>query len=142
MPKSLPDDRRKQIWRRRRAGESCRKIAKDFGIAPSTVWRVVDRAERTNSISPSKRRGHRPRELTSDAVDWMLGILNDHPETTRHELRERLASEWGIHVSITTIWRRLTEAGYNFKNKEVVDAKHTALKPRIHRFIRRAFFQS
>ena len=69
-------------------------------------------------VRPALRRmgGHR-RPLLEPHREFLLAMLRERPETTLHEMRERLAAERGVRVSHDTVWRFLKAERQSFKKK-------------------------
>ena len=47
------DLRRRMVWQRLINGYTIKEVARNLYVAESTVWRVVDRFERTGSVTPN-----------------------------------------------------------------------------------------
>lgn len=63
MTRALSNDLRERVALATLAGESCRSVAAQFGVAVSSVVKWVQRHRETGSVAPGKMGGHRKRVL-------------------------------------------------------------------------------
>jgi putative transposase len=116
MARPYSIDLRERVVAAVRAGASCRAVAARFGVAVSSVVKWVQRAARTGSVAPGKMGGHRT-PILAPHRDFILGRLEERPETTLHEMKDALMRERGVRVSHDTVWRFLRAERQSFKKK-------------------------
>jgi len=115
MTRPCSDDLRSRVVAAVESGESRRRAAARFGVAPSSAVKWVQRAAQTGSVSPGKIGGHR-KPLLEPHRDWLLAQIEAQPEATVQGLQHKLA-ERGIRVSHDTVWRFLRACGLTFKKR-------------------------
>jgi len=115
MTRAYSNDLRERVVAAMQAGESCRRVAVRFGVAPSSVVKWTDRARRTGSVSPAQIGGYR-RPLLEPHRDWLLAQVRNCPHVTLAGLQDLLA-ERGVTVSHDTVWRFLRGCGFSFKKR-------------------------
>ena len=113
MTKPYSDDLRERVVSAMQSGESCRRVAARFEIAPSSVVKWTQHVVQTGSVSPVKISGYRHPVLEPHR-DWLLDQVQTCPHVTLAVLQEMLA-ERGIEVSHDTVWRFLRGCGFSFK---------------------------
>jgi transposase len=82
---------------------SLRELAELFSVDLSTIVRLLQRYRQTGSVQPKPHGGGMPRKLDAAAVSRLLELVQQQPEATLAELRDRL----GIPCSVMTIFRAL-----------------------------------
>jgi transposase len=117
MAKPYSNDLRGRVARAIASGESCREIAAQYEIAPSTVVKWSKRLRETGSAAPAKFGGHRKCSLEPHR-DFVLARIEEIPHLTLHKLKDMLAAR-GIAVSHDTVWRFLRREGRSFKKNHV-----------------------
>lgn len=115
MTKAYSDDLRERVVASMRSGQSCRRVAARFGVAPSSAVKWTQRAHRTGSVSPAKMGGYR-RPILEPHRDWLLEQVRSCPHVTLSGLQNLLA-ERGVIVSHDTVWRFLRGCGFSFKKR-------------------------
>lgn len=115
MTRPYSDDLRERVVAAMQAGESCRRVAAQFGVAPSSVVKWTQRSVRTGSVSPAKMGGYR-RPVLEAHREWLLDQVQSCPHITLAALQEMLL-ERGIEVSHDTVWRFLRGCGFSFKKR-------------------------
>ena len=103
---SLSNNDRNKALGMLQTGLSCRNVAGTFGVAPSTISRLFNRFNATNSVCDSARSG-RPRVTTQSQDKFIrtlsLGNRTLNARTLTHELRTAA----GVNVSDQTIRNHL-----------------------------------
>ena len=97
------------------AGQSCRRIARVFSVAPSTVSNWTRRRRETGSPAALPMGGKRPFSLAQQR-DWVLARVAAKPDITLSELKAEL-NDRGVTVSVFAIWHFLRRHGISFKKK-------------------------
>ena len=117
MVRPYSNDLRERVVAAVGAGESCRSVARRFGVAVSTVVKWSQRYRRTGSVAPDKMGGYRRRVLEPHRA-FIAARLAQEPHLTLHRLRDELAAR-GIEVSHNTVWLFLRREGLRFKKNSV-----------------------
>ena len=117
MAKPYSNDLRQRVARAVASGDSCRAIAEQYEIAPSTVVKWSKRVRETGSAAPAKFGGYRT-SLLEPHRDFVLAQLKEVPHLTLHRLKELLAAR-GVSVSHDTVWRFLRRQGRSFKKNRI-----------------------
>jgi len=117
MAKPYSNDLRKRVAKAIAAGETCRAIAAQYEVAPSTVVKWSKRLKETGSPAPAKFGGYKKCSLEPHR-DFVLAQVEEVPHLTLHKLKDMLA-ERGILVSHDTVWRFLKREGRSFKKNRV-----------------------
>lgn len=59
MTRPYSDDLRERVVAAMQSGASCRRVAAQFGVAPSSVVKWTQRAAQTGSVCPAQMGGYR-----------------------------------------------------------------------------------
>ncbi len=107
-------DLRERIVAAVNAGEhSLRELAHLFAVNLSTIVRLLQRYRSTGSVLPKPHMGGPHRKLDANAEARLLELVQEQPDATLTELRDRL----GIPCSIMTIFRALQRNNITRKKK-------------------------
>ena len=117
MTRPYSNDLRERVVKAVQSGESCRAVARRFGIAVSSVVKWHQRYRETGSVAPGKMGGHRPWSLEPHRV-FIVEEIGRTPHLTLHGLKDILAAR-GIAVSHQAVWRFLRREGLSFKKNAV-----------------------
>lgn len=96
-------------------GESCRSVARRFGVSVASVVRWSQRLRRTGSAAAKPMGGRRPYAVAGERA-WLLARIAAQPEITLRQLAAELA-ERGLPVSHSAVWHFLAHEGISFKKK-------------------------
>lgn len=116
MTKPYSNDLRERVVAAMQSGASCRCVAAQFGVAPSSVVKWTQRSAQTGSVSPAQMGGYR-RPILEPHRDWLLDQVQSRSHVTLGILQEMLAGR-GIAVSHDTVWRFLRGCGFSFKKRQ------------------------
>jgi transposase len=94
-------------------GHSLRRLAKMFFVDLSTIVRLLQRYRTTGSVQPKPHAGGTQPKLDANAEARLLALVQEQPDATLAELRDRL----GVPCSIMTIWRALQRHRISRKKK-------------------------
>ena len=108
-------DLRERVVARVMAGESCRTVAKLFGVSVASVVKWSQRFRSTGSAAARRMGGHRPYALVGER-DWLLARIAACPDLTLRALLAELAGR-GIVVSYFAVWHFFEHEGISFKKK-------------------------
>lgn len=110
----LSNDLRERIVAAVLAGEcSLRELAKLFFVNLSTIVRLLQRYRQSGSVQPKPHAGGPTRKLDANAETRLLELVQEQPDATLAELRDRL----GVSCSIMTIFRALERNKISRKKK-------------------------
>src|SRR4051812_7007901 len=96
------------------AGQKTKQVAATFSVSPAWVRRLKQRRREDNSIAPRPIPGGKPK-LDDAARSKLSGFVRERPDATLEELRQRIASELGIRISIGALWETLRRMEFTFK---------------------------
>jgi len=119
MARPLSNDLRERVVARRASGESIRRVASQFAIAPSSVSKWACRQRETGSVRPAKMGGYR-RRLLEPHRETVHALVSQRPHRPVRELRAELAA-LGIRVGQETLRSFLHAEGLSFKKNCVRD---------------------
>ena len=97
------------------AGESCRSVAKRFGVSVASVVKWSQRFRATGSAAAKRMGGHRPLALAGER-HWLLARIASCPDLTLRALLAELADR-GVIVSYYAVWHFFEHEGISFKKK-------------------------
>jgi len=117
MGRPLSNDLRERVVTAVVGGESCRAVARRFGVAVSSVVKWSQRYRATGSVAPGKMGGHRKAVLEPHRA-FIKKRISQTPHLTLHKLKDELAAR-GVHVSHNAVWMFLRREGLRFKKNTV-----------------------
>jgi len=97
------------------AGQSCRAVARRFGVSVASVVKWSQRFRAEGSAAARPMGGRKPLAL-ADERDWLLGRVAEKPDLTLRALAAELAAR-GIVVSYYAVWNFFEHEGISFKKK-------------------------
>ena len=113
MTRPYSMDLRERVVAAVAAGQSCRSVAKVFGVGTASVVRWAQRHRSAGSCAPRAMGGRRHFVLLAER-DWLLARIAKAPDLTVRALRSELI-ERGTKVSYGAVWLFLTAEGLTFK---------------------------
>lgn len=114
---ALSMDIRKKVMKAIEGGMSRRQAAARFDIGPATAVRWAKRVETTGNVAPLKMGGdHRSQRIEAHA-DFILGQIEERPDLTIMELREKIRERHGLGFGYGTVWRFLARHRITRKKK-------------------------
>lgn len=99
MVASISLDLRKRILKACDRGEKTKAVAERFEVSADLVRKLKRRRRETGSIEPLPRNSGPKRKLRAHE-DRRRALIQEQPDATLEELRERL----GIEVQLSTLW--------------------------------------
>ena len=104
MPTALSFDLRSRVLAAVDGGRSCRQAAARLGVRASSAirWAALRRAG--GDARPKRQGGDRLSHRTEAHAGLIQTALDEVPDITLVELKERLAGQ-GAQVSVTALWR-------------------------------------
>ena len=99
MVASISLDLRQRILKACDRGEKTKAVAERFEVSADFVRKLKRRRRETGSIEPLPRNSGPKRKLRAHE-DRLRALIQEQPDATLEELRERL----GIEVQLSTLW--------------------------------------
>lgn len=115
MTQPLSEDLRKRVVAAVEKGAARRAVAKQFGVAASTVTKWVKLVRRTGSVKPAKQGGDRRSERIEAHAAQLKELVAEAPDRTLKELAAHLHEAHAETFSQSTVWRCLDRHGLSFK---------------------------
>ena len=114
---ALSMDIRKKVIKAIAGGMSRRQAATRFDIGPATAVRWAKRVEILGSVAPSRMGGDRRSRRIEAHAEFILAQLEEQPDLTILELREKIRERHGVGFGHATIWRFLARHKITRKKK-------------------------
>ncbi len=115
MTAPLSMDLRKRLIAAVEGGQSCRSVAKRFGVAASTAIKLVARWRRDGHADPKPMGGDRHSHRMEAHAEEILGLIDKTPDITIAEIQSHLEAAHDLKVAHSTVWRLLDRHGMTFK---------------------------
>jgi len=126
MAQYLSEDLRIRVIRAVEDGMSRNAAARRFGVSIASAVRWVDTYLRTGRSAPKRRGGDRRSGRIEAQADLLMRAIEETPDITLAELRERLIEERGERFAISTIHDFYRRHGVTFKKRPRTRASRTA----------------
>jgi transposase len=114
---ALSMDIRKKVIKAIAGGMSRRQAAARFDIGPATAVRWAKRVEISGSVAPSRMGGDRRSRRIEAHAEFILAQLEEQPDLTILELREKIREHHGVGFGHATVWRFLARHKITRKKK-------------------------
>ena len=126
MTKPLSDDLRVRLIDAVAKGMSCRSAAERFGVAASTVVKLVRRWREAGTSEPRPQGGDRRSERIEVYAAEILGLIAKTADITLAEIAIHLEQRHGERFAPSTIWRLLDRHAQTFKKNRARQRAGTA----------------
>lgn len=110
------NDLRVRVIRVVERGTAARAAARQFEIGDATAIRWVKRWRETGSVEAKSLKGQ-SRSPLKKHQEWLLELVQKHPDLTLEEIQCRLLDERKREAGISSIWRFFDRHGISFKKK-------------------------
>ena len=110
------NDLRVRVIRVVEKGAAARAAARQFEIGDATAIRWVKRWRETGSVEAKSLKGQ-SRSPLKRHEQWLLALVQEHPDMTLEEIQRRLLDECNRKAGISSIWRFFDRHGISFKKK-------------------------
>ena len=107
------------IWQKITTNKTIREISADLCVASSTVWRILDRFDRTGCVTPNAATA-RERALHEHDELLLVHMVCENPSVHLHEIQQKVYKTTGTEVSIATICRSLKRNGFSRKKVQSI----------------------
>ena len=124
MGKPYSLDLRERVVAALEGGMSTGQAAARFSIGKATAgaWGRLKRSQ--GDVRPAKQ--GKPKGSVLDAHEaFILGALQDKPDTTLEEMVERLAAECSVRVVTTAVWKFLDRRALTHKKRPLMPASRS-----------------
>lgn len=117
MPKAQPLELRERVVHAvEEEGDTYAEAAARFMVGEASVSRWLRRA-RDGRLEATKRRLGRVPQISGEAMESLVQLLEERPEDTIAELMEQFGERTGIQVSASTMGRAIRSSGYTRKKR-------------------------
>lgn len=125
MTRSLSTDLRRRVLAAIEDGVSTREAARRFRIGISTAGAWYRRYRETGETE-ARKQGQPSRSKLDVHEAFILGLIEEAPDITLTEIRERLAIERGVRAAPSTVWLFLDRRGITFKKRRRTPLSNSA----------------
>lgn len=115
MGKSISSDLRRRLVKGIEDGKTCRAVAAQFEVAPSTAVRVQARYAATGSVEPAKQGRPKGSGKLAPVCDAILAKVKAQPDITMPDLATWLTAEHGVTTDPSNLSKFLCAQGFTYK---------------------------
>jgi transposase len=134
MPAKYHESVRKAVEDLLRAGVTPYSIERDLQISHQWVYQLRQLVETFGTSIPAHPAVQgRPRKIHAQAEEGILDFLDNNPTAYLNEIEDFLLTEYGIKVSVPTVWRCLNRLKQSHK-------KTSKTKPERDDILRARYF--
>ena len=125
MAQSLSEDLRIRVIRAVEGGMSRNAAARHFGVSISSAVRWMDDYLRTGRTAPRPTGGDQRSGRIEAQHDFLMGAIEEAPDITLAELRDRLLEERGERFAISTVHEFFRRHGISLKKDSTCERTGT-----------------
>jgi transposase len=125
MAKYLSEDLRLRVIRAVDGGMSRNAAARRFGVSVASAVRWMAAYLKTGQTAPKPRGGDRRSGRLEAQADLLMSAIEETPDITLAELRQRLIDERGETFAISTIHDFYRRHGITFKKRRRMPVSRT-----------------
>ena len=126
MAQFLSEDLRIRVIRAVEGGMSRNGAARHFGVSIASAVRWLDDYRRTGRTAPKPRGGDRRSGRIEAQHDFLMASIEEAPDITLAELRDRLICERGETFGVSTIHDFFRRHGVSFKKRQRMPVSRNA----------------
>ena len=126
MAPYLSEDLRIRVIRAVEGGMSRNGAARHFGVSIASAVRWMDEYLRTGRTAPKPRGGDRRSGRVEAQAVFLMSAIEEAPDITLAELRERLIAEKSETFAISTIHQFFRRHGISYKKRPRMPASRSA----------------
>lgn len=126
MAQYLSEDLRIRVIRAVEGGISRNAAARQFGVSIASAVRWMDVYLRTGRTAPRPRGGDRRSGRIEAQRDFLMAAIEEAPDITLAELRDRLTQDRGEEFAISTIHDFFRRHGISYKKRRRMPASRNA----------------
>lgn len=112
--KSYSIDLRERLVAGRQRGQSADELSRLFGVSKRSVERYWKRRQQDSTIEPKARGGYR-RSCLEGHDEVLRQWIDQEPDLSLLQMRERLLEQFGILIGTTALWHRLEKLELSYK---------------------------
>ena len=127
MAQYLSEDLRIRVIRAVEGGMSRNAAARHFGVSIASAVRWMDEYLRTGRTAPKPRGGDRRSGRIEVQHAFLMTSIEEAPDITLAELRDRLIHERGETFAISTIHEFFRRHGISFKKRQRTRVSRNAM---------------
>ena len=94
---------------------SQRELARQFRVSVAFIQKMLRRRRLTGRLAAAAHTGGRRGLLDATALALVAQLIRERNDLTLAELRERVAAERGVHVSVPTMYRAVRRLRLPYK---------------------------
>jgi len=122
--KMLHDEARELLVKGYEKDHDAKGIARAYSVSERTEYRIVKQKRETGSVAVrTSQRGRKP-VLTAGDKEKIRQCVNEKPDSTVNEIREKL----GVTASYSTVERAIKEMGYTLKKKSLYASERDRIR--------------
>lgn len=125
MAQYLSEDLRIRVIRAVEGGMSRNAAARHFGVSIASAVRWMDDYLRTGRTAPKPRGGDRRSGRIEAQHDFLMAAIEEVPDVTLAELRDRIVEERGERFALSTIHDFFRRHDISFKKRRRMRASRT-----------------
>lgn len=126
MAQHLSEDLRLRVIRAVEGGMSRNQAARHFGVSIASAVRWMDDYLRTGRTAPKPCGGDRRSGRIEAQHDFLMAAIEEAPDVTLAELRDRLICERGETFGVSTIHDFFRRHRLSFKKRQRMPANRSA----------------
>ncbi len=127
MAQYLSEDLRIRVIRAVESGVSRNAAARHFGVSIASAVRWMDEYLRTGRTAPKARGGDRRSGRIEAQAELLMDAIEEAPDITLAELRDRLIEERGETFAISTLHDFFRRRGVSYKKRRRMPANRNAM---------------
>ncbi len=127
MAQYLSEDLRIRVIRAVESGVSRNAAARHFGVSIASAVRWMDEYLRTGRTAPKPRGGDRRSGRIEAQAELLMDAIEEAPDITLAELRDRLIEERGETFAISTLHDFFRRRGVSYKKRRRMPANRNAM---------------
>lgn len=97
--------------------DSYEVVAERFGVSIRFIRDLVKLYKETGSVEPRPHGGGAPQRLSAEDMDALKRWVTAHPDWYAREFKQRLETERGVNVSLSTVERALKRLDFTLKKR-------------------------
>lgn len=114
---------------------SQRKLAKNFGVTLAFVQKLLKRQREEGTIAAKVRTEQTPTKLNADQLEVLRQLVEEQPDATLEELRQRLYQKTEVLIGVATVDRMVrVKLNLRFKKKSLHPTKKETDEVQLERF--------
>jgi transposase len=126
--KAYPEELRIRVINAHQEGATYKQVAERFVVSLNWVAKVCQRWRDLKRIEPLPRGGNRPPKITQTIRLAMAAWINETPDMTLRQIRDRIHASFGVFVSEFTVCYHCQKLGLTLKKKSATNPSAIRLR--------------